>query len=126
MTLTRKEFFRQAVRSLGKSALEVSDALKGRSSRVTPAEPEPEFADAPQPPASDEPRIATVDNSRCLARSCGCFSCLERCGAEAITMLPGVGVRIDAGRCTGCGTCEYLCPTFPKAIAMACDLTRAN
>jgi ferredoxin len=113
MTLTRKEFFRQAVLSLGKSALEVSDVLKGHSA----AEAVPELADPPPPPpAADEPRLATVDNSHCLARSCGCFSCIERCQTEAITIVFGQGVAIDAGRCTGCGDCEYVCPT--KAIVM--------
>jgi len=46
----------------------------------------------------------------------GCFSCEERCDARAISLVMGAGVRIDETLCTGCGTCEYVCPVTPKAV----------
>nr|WP_284694638.1 4Fe-4S dicluster domain-containing protein [Geomonas sp. Red32] len=63
--------------------------------------------------------VAAPSPGLCLARSCGCFSCLERCPEEAITLVPSVGVEVDSARCTGCGICQDLCPTFPKAIVLA-------
>jgi ferredoxin len=33
-------------------------------------------------------------------------------------MVMGVGIRIDETRCTGCGTCEYVCPVFPKGVRL--------
>jgi ferredoxin len=33
-------------------------------------------------------------------------------------MVVSVGIRIDESRCTGCGTCEYVCPVNPKAIIL--------
>jgi ferredoxin len=115
MTLTRKDFFRQAFLSLGKTAVECADTLQGR---FDPApEDLPEEACQPQP-EPDQDNAASADNGSCLARSCGCFSCIERCEPGAITMLPGVGIRIDEARCTGCGTCEYVCPVVPKAVRL--------
>lgn len=54
--------------------------------------------------------IAQADNAFCLAQRGGCFTCLERCPEEAIAIEPGEGIRIDTGRCKGCGACEYGCP----------------
>jgi Na+-translocating ferredoxin:NAD+ oxidoreductase RNF subunit RnfB len=118
MSMTRKEFFRQAVLSLSKAAAEASETLKAAGAGHELSEPrEFEQCEAP-PPEADPDKVAVADNGRCLARSCGCFSCIERCEIEAISVLPGIGVRVDQTLCTGCGTCEYLCPVFPKAIAM--------
>ena len=120
MSLTRKEFFRQAFLSLGKTAVEVADTLQGISAPAPREEPaaEPPEDEFPPPPKPDEDQVASAENGRCLARSCGCFSCIERCEPEAIAVVPGVGISIDESRCTGCGTCEYVCPVFPKAIRM--------
>jgi len=115
MTMTRKEFFREAFLSLGKTAVEVSDTLQGSSVPVPEDLPEEEFPPQPEP---DQDKVASADNGCCLARSCGCFSCSERCLPGAITMLPGVGIRIDEALCTGCGTCEHVCPVSPKAVRL--------
>ncbi|GFO57118.1 hypothetical protein GMSM_41250 [Geomonas sp. Red276] len=114
MTLTRKEFFRQGVLSLGSAVLDLA-GLRG-AERTPSTEPagggEPSFLPRPEPVAAPSPGL-------CLARSCGCFSCLERCPEEAISLVPGVGVEVVPDRCTGCGICQDLCPTFPKAITLA-------
>ena len=65
-----------------------------------------------------EDRVARADNRHCLAKSCGCFSCLERCETRAISLLPGVGIAIDAALCTGCGACRDICPLAPEALAL--------
>ena len=114
MSLTRKDFFRQGLFSLGKTALDIAETLKGDIALV----PTPAAEDsAPQEPRPD--MVATAYNERCLARNCGCFSCVERCDPQAIMVVPGEGVRIDETLCTGCGTCEYVCPVLPKAVALA-------
>jgi ferredoxin len=113
MSLTRKEFFRQGFLSLGKAALDIADTLKGG---VTPAVVAESNGDAPPEPRPD--MVATPFNDRCLARNCGCFACVERCEPQAIMVVPGEGIRIDLERCTGCGTCEYVCPVVPKAVAL--------
>ena len=62
--------------------------------------------------------VAAADNEHCLARGCGCFTCLERCEADAIRLLPGKGIQVDSALCTGCGNCEALCPVTPKAVRL--------
>ncbi|MDA8430085.1 MAG: 4Fe-4S binding protein [Geobacteraceae bacterium] len=110
MSISRKEFFRQGFFSLGKTALDIVVTLKGGevveddgSRNAVSGEPRPDLA-------------ATSFNERCLARNCGCFACVERCQSQAIMVVPAEGIRIDETRCTGCGTCEYICPVSPKAV----------
>ena len=113
MGITRKEFFRQGFISLGKTALDIAGTLKGGEAV--------EAAVIPDTVPSGEARpdmAATPFNERCLARNCGCFACVERCQTQAIMVVPGEGIRIDETRCSGCGTCEYVCPVNPKAVIM--------
>ena len=113
MSMSRKEFLRQGFFSLGKTALDIAGTLKGESSV--------EAAVIPDTVPSGEARpdmAATSFNERCLARNCGCFACVERCQSQAIMVVPGVGIRIDEALCTGCGTCEYVCPVDPKAVIL--------
>jgi Pyruvate/2-oxoacid:ferredoxin oxidoreductase delta subunit len=112
MSLTRKEFFQQGILSLGRTVLDIAGTLQGNIA-------EPAVIQPHEPPL--EPRadmVATAFNERCLARSCGCFSCVERCEAQAIQVAPSEGVRIEVTSCTGCGTCEYVCPVLPKAVVL--------
>lgn len=113
MSLTRKEFFRQVALSLGKTVLDISDTLKGAPPPTESSEPTEDFS--PSPAAG---LVAKPFSERCLARSCGCFACVERCEAQAITVVPGSGIRVDPSRCIGCGTCEYVCPVSPKAVVL--------
>lgn len=115
MTISRKEFFRQGLFSLGRAALDVRDALQLKPAEADPGLPE-ESAAAPEPRPD---MVAEPFNERCLARSCGCFACAERCEPQAILLVPGEGIRIDRERCCGCGMCEYVCPVSPKAVALA-------
>jgi len=115
MTLSRKEFFRQGLYSLGESLLKVGETV--RELRHPPG-PGAVDADPESEPVPDADSVAGVDNRHCLARNCGCFSCVERCDAGAIGVVMGEGIRIDETLCSGCGTCEYVCPVTPKALRM--------
>lgn len=115
MSISRKEFFRQGLFSLGKTALDLAGTLKGEV-------PSADAVVIPDTAPSGEARpdlVAAPFNERCLARNCGCFACMERCQSQAIMVVPGEGIRIDEARCTGCGTCEYVCPVNPKAVVLA-------
>ena len=109
MTLSRKEFFRQGAFSLGDTLLRAAGILP--QPLALPAEDE-------ELPYRDQPMVAVPRNERCLARNCGCFSCVEKCEQQAIVVVMGEGIRIDAARCTGCGDCLYICPVTPKAIGL--------
>ena len=74
-------------------------------------------------PAPHEDLAAVAHNDTCLARNCGCIACMERCESGAIKLIPGVGVRINQQLCTGCGTCEYVCPVTPKGVRMQARTT---
>ncbi len=114
MSISRKEFFRQGLFSLGKTALDLAGTLKGDVQAA-------ESAAIPDVVPTGEARpdmVAVPFNERCLARNCGCFACMERCQSRAIMVVPGEGIRIDESCCTGCGTCEYVCPVDPKAVVM--------
>ena len=114
MSITRKEFFRQGLLSLSKTAFDVAGTLReGADSAVSAVLSEPEPPCLPRPDMLAEPF-----NERCLARNCGCFACAERCEPQAIIVVPGEGIRVDGARCTGCGTCEYVCPVQPKAVVL--------
>jgi ferredoxin len=121
MSITRKEFFRQGFLSLGKTAIDIAGTLKGVG--VV------EAAVIPDTVPSKEPRpdmVASAFNERCLARNCGCIACVERCRSQAIMVVPGEGILIDITCCTGCGTCEYVCPVNPKAVILQPRTTQSN
>lgn len=60
--------------------------------------------------------LAAPDNGLCLSQRGGCFTCLEQCPREAITIAPGEGIEVNRERCDGCGVCEHVCPLSPVAI----------
>ncbi len=113
MNISRKDFFKKSLLSLGEAVCSVSNALKAPGDSPPAV---PDVADFVATPG--ESRVAVAQNDYCLAKNSGCFACVERCESQAIRLIPGVGVRINAQLCTGCGTCEYVCPVTPKAIRM--------
>ena len=113
MDISRKDFFKKSLYSLGETITTVTGALKA------PRNERPVIRDtADFVPTQQENMRAVARNEQCLARNCGCFACFERCEPMAITMVMGEGIRIDETRCTGCGTCEYVCPVTPKAVRL--------
>lgn len=69
-------------------------------------------------PEPDAGKVAMPENRNCLARNSGCFSCVERCESQAITVAMGEGIKVDQDLCVGCGTCQYICPVTPKAVML--------
>jgi ferredoxin len=115
VTLTRKDFFRQGFFSLGNALLKAGATA---AEAQGPPGCQPDDEEQESAPVSDANTVARADNRHCLAKSCGCFSCVDRCEPGAVMLIPGTGIRIDEERCTGCGTCEYICPVTPKAVRM--------
>jgi len=113
MNISRKEFFRKSLLSLGEAVFSVKDALNGDAGLPADA---PESEDFTPTPQADQ--LAVACNEFCLAKNSGCFACMERCDSGAIKLIPGVGVRINPQLCTGCGTCEYVCPVTPKGVRL--------
>lgn len=70
--------------------------------------------------------LARTERALCLSWSEGvnCGACSRRCPAGAISMVgsgdPSHGLYpvVDREKCIGCGSCEYVCPASPKAIAV--------
>jgi ferredoxin len=113
MNISRKDFFKKSLLSLGEAVGAISTALKGSDSVPVEIPDTTDFAATPH-----EEMVAAPSNQTCLAKNSGCFACMERCEPGAIKLIPGVGIRINPQICTGCGTCEYVCPVSPKAIRM--------
>jgi MinD superfamily P-loop ATPase len=113
MNLSRKDFFKKSLMSLGEAVLTVSDALKGAADVPMAIPDTANYTAKPQ-----EDLVAVAHNEHCLAKNSGCFACVERCETRAIKLIPGVGIRINPQFCTGCGTCEYVCPVAPKAVTL--------
>ncbi len=100
--------------SLGELLCTAAGVLK------TPEVAEPAFGHEPEPGHSGgDGRHAVAHNERCLAGNCGCFVCVERCEARAITVVIGEGIKIDPDACNGCGVCNHVCPVLPKAVTIS-------
>lgn len=121
MNVSRKDFFRTGLFSLGDAVCTFAGMTQPR------AEPAPETEMKQDVVAAGQPDlVAVADNGFCLARNCGCFACIERCDARAIHLVFGTGVRIDGDRCTGCGRCVQVCPVTPGAISLGERVKRAG
>ncbi len=56
--------------------------------------------------------VAEVDKERCVAWSWkGCTRCHDECPFDAIVLDSNQRPIVDAGKCNGCGLCEYICPS---------------
>jgi MauM/NapG family ferredoxin protein len=64
---------------------------------------------------------AVVDHGRCLRQASGedCRLCVNQCpiGHDALTLNDSGRVAVGPG-CTGCGVCEWVCPTEPASIVV--------
>lgn len=69
--------------------------------------------------------VAKIKPMNCLAfGGTICTVCSERCPVEgAITIVQGRPI-IEEDICTGCGTCQYVCPAPYNAIAIMPDEAR--
>ena len=76
-----------------------------------------------QPVYAEDIRIglAVFTAETCLrTKAVDCTYCVDTCpiGADAIRLTSdGVVEVLDSG-CTGCGVCQYACPTSPKSIVI--------
>ncbi len=113
MNISRKEFFRKSLKSLGEAVCKVSDTLRGSAEVHMDL---PDVAIFVPTPHADQ--FAVAHSEHCLAKNSECFACVKRCNANAIRLIPRVGIRINSHLCNGCGTCEYICPVTPKAVKM--------
>ena len=118
MNISRKDFFRKSLFSLGEAVCSASGVLRSSSETAMTVPDTVDFVSM-----SDEELSAVAHNETCLARSSGCFACMERCETDAIKLIQGVGIRINQQLCSGCGTCEYVCPVTPKAVRMQARTT---
>jgi Pyruvate/2-oxoacid:ferredoxin oxidoreductase delta subunit len=113
MNISRKEFLRKGLFSLGELTCEAAGLLKDPTAVEEVAQ-----GDLDSLHVAGDNRHAVAHNERCLAGSCGCFVCLEHCEPRAIKVVMGDGISIDTALCIGCGTCKYLCPVYPKAVSI--------
>ncbi len=113
MSISRKDFFKQGLFSLGKTALDIAETIKVR----LPSIPVVSLDSVPVPEPHPD-LVADAFNERCLARTNECSACVEICKPKAIKLNPGVGIRINPQFCDGCGNCEYVCPVEPKAVVL--------
>lgn len=62
---------------------------------------------------------AVVRHEHCLMQhGAWCDQCIQKCplGDRAIRFAAGFRLVVNEEVCTGCGICEYVCPTTPPAI----------
>lgn len=65
--------------------------------------------------------IAVFNAETCLrTKSVDCTYCVDTCpiGKEAIKFASDGLVEVLDSGCTGCGVCQYACPTDPKSIVV--------
>lgn len=63
--------------------------------------------------------LARVDMGLCVrSRGDSCQLCVEKCPVGSVALSVGAAGRIEvtAEGCVGCGSCQFYCPTLPKAI----------
>lgn len=63
--------------------------------------------------------LAVFNAETCLrSKDIACTYCLDTCpiGEDAIWLSTDNSIHISEAGCTGCGVCQYACPTVPKSI----------
>lgn len=64
--------------------------------------------------------VFLLENCIVYTDETSCGACSEHCPTQAISMKPykdGLTLpEIDTDICVGCGGCEYVCPTTPRAV----------
>ena len=63
--------------------------------------------------------LAVFNSETCLrTKAVACTYCIDTCpiGADAIHLTTEGVVEVLESGCTGCGVCQYACPTAPKSI----------
>src|ERR1044072_2391297 len=98
MDISRKDFFRKSLLSLGETLYAFGGALKTTDVAESPHQQEGDFV-----PHEGDDLLAVARNEHCLAKNCGCFACFERCEPQAIMVVMGKGIRIAPELCNGCG-----------------------
>lgn len=72
-------------------------------------------------PARIRMGLAVADNSQCV-RSHGqdCTLCIDKCpfGEQAVRLDSQGRIEVLSAGCVGCGSCQFYCPTTPKAIVV--------
>lgn len=65
--------------------------------------------------------VAVFNADTCLrTKNIACTYCVDTCpiGADAIHLTPEGTIAVVPAGCTGCGVCQYACPTSPKSIVV--------
>ncbi len=65
--------------------------------------------------------LAVFTTETCLrTKETDCTYCVDTCpiGSEAIRLTSDGSVEVIDSGCTGCGVCQYVCPTLPKSITV--------
>ena len=66
--------------------------------------------------------LAVFNAETCLrTKEVACTYCIDTCpiGSDAIHLTADGVVEVIEPGCTGCGVCQYACPTVPKSIIIA-------